>query len=281
MSGLDAHPLGGGTWLGLTKSGRLAAITNFTEAAPPPLPQGRGLEAYRSRGSLVRDWLKGEGENSGQERVMERYLEGVASRMDEWPGFNLLVGQLHADRAEMGYVSNRSGEIKAEYFSSEKGHGSDGLSNSCLRQPWDKVKLGREKLDKALDDFDKERREGKQRRAAEDQLSLDLFSILEYVVSFSVRASDSVTHPMQSTPRSKATITARQDFARSIQIPPIRLADDAWYATRTATVLLLRRDGTVRWWENDVYVLSPQGSPIRGEELHLQPRYFEWQLQSP
>jgi uncharacterized protein with NRDE domain len=80
-------------------------------------------------------------------------------------------------------------------------------------------------------------------------------------------------------PRSKVTITERSDFVRSIQIPPVRLVQDAWYATRTATVLLIRRDGLVRWWERDIYVLSEQGEPTQGEELQLSPRYYEWQIE--
>ncbi|UZJ57380.1 hypothetical protein CBS101457_006700 [Exobasidium rhododendri] len=87
----------------------------------------------------------------------------------------------------------------------------------------------------------------------------------------------SLTKPPSS--RSKVVIAERSDFVRSIQIPPVRLAQDAWYATRTATVLLVRRDGLLRWWEKDIYVLSSQGEPIRGEELDLEARYFEWQIE--
>lgn len=258
LSGLDAHPSGGGTWLGLTRSGRLAAITNFTEAAPPPLPQGRGLDSYRSRGSLVRDWLK---ENEKVEEglgAMEGYLAGVASHMDEWPGFNLLVGQIHGGKADLGYVSNRSGESVVDHLSSEPNEGANGMSNSCLRQPWDKVQRGRQMLDTALSSYDEEVRAGEKQESAEDALSQVLFTVLE----------------------SKVDLVKREDFVRSIQISPIRLVGDAWYATRTATVLLVRRDGLARWWERDVFVLSPEGAPVRGEELHLAPRYFEWQIKA-
>ena len=78
--------------------------------------------------------------------------------------------------------------------------------------------------------------------------------------------------------RENVEITKRDDFKKSIQIPPLRLVNDAWYATRTATVLLVRRDGHVRWWEKDVYVLSPEEEPIKAEAMQLPPRYYEWQL---
>jgi uncharacterized protein with NRDE domain len=75
-------------------------------------------------------------------------------------------------------------------------------------------------------------------------------------------------------------VTDRSTSQESIQVPPIRLANKQWYATRTATVLLVRRNGFARWFERDVYVLSPQGKPVRGESLFLGPRYYEWTIQS-
>lgn len=75
-------------------------------------------------------------------------------------------------------------------------------------------------------------------------------------------------------------ILDRSNFVESIQIPPVRLAENNWYATRTATVLLVRRNGFARWWEKDVHVLSLQGEPIRGEALHLEPRYFQWTIEA-
>ena len=105
--------------------------------------------------------------------------------MDEWPGFNLLVGQIEVHKqsattnAEIGYVSNRSGEMNAVYLPKEENVPSDGLSNSCLDQPWDKVKRGRTLLDEALNMYNDHRREGKERQSSEDVLSEELFSILE------------------------------------------------------------------------------------------------------
>lgn len=185
LSGLDAHPLGGGAWLGITKSGRVAAITNFTETAPPPLPKGRGLEAYRSRGSLTKDWLKREKTKASTEEEIEDYLNYVVSHIDEWPGFNLLAGQIQVHRDEtltnvsIGYVSNRSGETKVVYLDSRSDKGARGLSNSCLKNPWGKVKKGQQLLDKALKEYDELRSSGADQTDAEDKLSSQLYDILE------------------------------------------------------------------------------------------------------
>ncbi|UZJ57379.1 hypothetical protein CBS101457_006699 [Exobasidium rhododendri] len=185
LCGLDAHPLGGGTWLGITKSGRVAAITNFTESAPPPLPQGRGIEAYRSRGTLVKDWLKNKDRTKGEEEDVQDYLGEVASHMDEWPGFNLLVGQIEVHShsahtfARIGYVSNRSGKKDIVYLTANDTDQAGGLSNSCLDQPWDKVKQGRSSVDEALVKYDERRQRGQERQSAEGDLSAELFKILE------------------------------------------------------------------------------------------------------
>ena len=46
----------GGTWLGITRSRRFAALTNYRESARP------AARARHSRGLLVNDWLTGDDE---------------------------------------------------------------------------------------------------------------------------------------------------------------------------------------------------------------------------
>ena len=68
----------GGTWLGITRSGRFAAITNHRN--PPTTPA-----SPRSRGMLTLDFLAGEAGPEG-------FLEKLAPRAGEYAGFNLLLG---------------------------------------------------------------------------------------------------------------------------------------------------------------------------------------------
>ncbi|PWN21636.1 hypothetical protein BCV69DRAFT_312129 [Microstroma glucosiphilum] len=111
LSGIDADLSGGGTWLGVhVLSGRWAALTNFTEPAPPALPpKGKPhVLSYRSRGGLVRDWLTADG---GTED-MQKYLDRLEQERDEYAGFNLLIGQLPTitgeKRAQLAYATNRN-----------------------------------------------------------------------------------------------------------------------------------------------------------------------------
>jgi uncharacterized protein with NRDE domain len=116
----------GGTWLGVTTGGRFAAVTNFRETPPQPMPP-------RSRGDLTADFL------TGSEAPSE-YLARIAQRGHLYRGFNLLI----ADPSGAYYYSNRGGLPK------KLPAGVYGLSNQLLDCDWPKVVGGREKLDALL-----------------------------------------------------------------------------------------------------------------------------------
>ncbi len=117
-----------GTWLGVTTTGRFAAITNFREP-------GNHRPDAPSRGRLVSDFLRA--------RVTPAsYLERLRRDAASYNGFGLLVG----DGASLCYLSNREGEVRS------LGPGVYGLSNNLLDVPWPKVRLGKARLAERLDD---------------------------------------------------------------------------------------------------------------------------------
>ena len=119
----------GGTWLGVNADGRFAALTNIRN---PALPLG-----HRSRGELVAQFLT-------SDDSIENYLADVASRSDEYGGFNLLVG----NREQLYYLSS----ARPEPLALEEG--VYGLSNAGLDTPWPKVRKAREALATQLEDPD-------------------------------------------------------------------------------------------------------------------------------
>jgi uncharacterized protein with NRDE domain len=129
--------VGGGTWLGVTKKGRFAAVTNYRD---PLAPAGK-----LSRGNLVADFLK-------SDESSEDYLQNIQSAAREYSGFNLLVGEINARKNEIFYFSNRGAEIK------KLNAGLYGLSNHLLDTPWRKVENGKSGLAKIIGqtDFRKE-----------------------------------------------------------------------------------------------------------------------------
>lgn len=104
----------GGTWFGITRSGRFATLTNYRSFPQNP-------EAP-SRGHLVSDFLLGSMQPS-------EYLQILQSKGSLYNGFNLLFGSPD----DLWYYSNRSG------FSGPLGPGLYGLSNALLNDPWPKV----------------------------------------------------------------------------------------------------------------------------------------------
>lgn len=118
--------VGGGTWMGITRGGRFAALTNFRNPAHmrPDAP---------SRGPLVSGFLAGDAR-------LEDYLAKVASRGAEYNGFNLLVG----DGNSLAWYSNVSGETR------RLEPGIYGLSNELLDTPWPKVQQAKSDLSRAL-----------------------------------------------------------------------------------------------------------------------------------
>lgn len=119
----------GGTWLGVTRSGRFAAVTNYRDAHAPT--------GDLSRGALVADFLKAE-VPAGE------YMASIRSRADKYSGFNLLVGETNAGRNEVFYFSNRGEKIRKL----EKG--IYALSNHLLDTPWPKVSSGRKRFSELI-----------------------------------------------------------------------------------------------------------------------------------
>ena len=115
---------GGGTWMGLTRSGRWAALTNVRIPGEAP--------GARSRGELVVDFLEGAGGGSAMS-----YLQALSRGEDVYGGFNLVV----ADPSGVYYWSNRAGAPP-----SAVAPGIHGISNAGLDTPWPKVERGKAAL---------------------------------------------------------------------------------------------------------------------------------------
>ncbi|AOY59814.1 MULTISPECIES: NRDE family protein [Desulfococcus] len=117
LAGRDLR--GGGTWMGVTRAGRFAALTNFRD----PSANRNGAP---SRGVLVKDFL------TGHEPPLP-YLTRIMRNGASYNGFNLLVG----DRRDLFCYSSRRGEIQVVT------PGIHGLSNRFLDSPWPKVDRGK------------------------------------------------------------------------------------------------------------------------------------------
>lgn len=126
IAGIDC--LAHGTWLGLTRQGRFALLTNYRDPAAlmPNAP---------SRGDLTSHYLTGRTSPAD-------YARQIAATSSAYNGFNLIVGDL--DNAF--YTGNRMAPSpQAQALDS----GRYILSNHLLNTPWPKA----ERLRRALDLF--------------------------------------------------------------------------------------------------------------------------------
>jgi uncharacterized protein with NRDE domain len=120
----------GGTWMGITRAGRFAAVTNFRD------PSERRSTAL-SRGTLVTEFLLG-GDTPAE------FLSTLARRSARYNGFNLLV----SDGPSLFYFGSREGEVRSVE------PGVHALSNHLLDEPWPKVRRARAAMHEALGDGD-------------------------------------------------------------------------------------------------------------------------------
>ncbi len=116
----------GGTWLGITKSGKFAAITNYRSTA-------KYKKDAPSRGKLVIDFLAGRDHP-------EDYAAKLIKNGHLFNGFNLLF----SDQSLLYYFSNHTQE------SAILPPGIYGLSNHLLNTPWPKVEKSRLLFTRAL-----------------------------------------------------------------------------------------------------------------------------------
>jgi uncharacterized protein with NRDE domain len=115
----------GGTWLAVSRQGRLATVTNFRDAKPPEPDQ-------LSRGHLVTRFL-----NSALST--HSYLDNIDE--DAYAGFNLIV----ADGDDIAYLSNREDGRR------DLAAGIYGLSNALLDGPWEKVERSKRRLGELIE----------------------------------------------------------------------------------------------------------------------------------
>lgn len=110
----------GGTWFGITTSGRFAALTNVRNL--------QTLAGKLSRGLLVSDFL-----NSNV--TAEQFSQQLQSTLSDYSPFNLILCD-----GEHLYYSNSAGDTF------ELPPGIYGLSNAALDTPWPKVADGKQAL---------------------------------------------------------------------------------------------------------------------------------------
>jgi uncharacterized protein with NRDE domain len=130
--GLDLES--GGTWLGITRRGRFAAITNYRDPANilPDAP---------SRGELTHQYLTHDSISP------DDFAATLRRKGRQYNGFNMLWGDVSGETPDVHWYSNYAHDTSPAKVSS----GIHGLSNALLNTPWQKVERGKMLLQNALE----------------------------------------------------------------------------------------------------------------------------------
>ena len=115
-----------GTWLGINRSGKIAAVTNHYS---PESTQ----QAPRSRGELVSEFLI-------STETADQYSENLRAIQDQFNGYGLLIG----DSSRLRYQSNESD------FETDLSSGIHALSNTFLDSPGARAQAGKQLLEDML-----------------------------------------------------------------------------------------------------------------------------------
>ena len=125
----------GGTWLGVTRTGRLAALTNYRDYREDGNGKGNGNDPAMlrpgapSRGELVTDFLN-------SELSAPVFLRRLADRAEDYNPFNLLV----FDGQHLLGLQSRGAEV----IDMQPGIGA--VSNADFHSPWPKLAWLRDAL---------------------------------------------------------------------------------------------------------------------------------------
>ncbi|MFD2761645.1 NRDE family protein [Lentibacillus juripiscarius] len=120
LAGQDLE--GMGTWLGITKSGRIAALTNYRDP-------NEEQHNKKSRGHIVRNFLE-------SSTPAADFLTSLQQENRSYGGFNLIAG--HPD--QLYYCNNIHDDLYPVTA------GTHALSNAFLDTPWPKTVKGKKEL---------------------------------------------------------------------------------------------------------------------------------------
>lgn len=260
-----------GTWLGITKQGRVAVLTNFRE-------EGQIVQEARSRGAMVNDFLMQNSEDTAtfaKNLIKGDSVKGVG-------GFSLVCGKAGQPLA---VISNRTPNAEGMTWIAGQRDETVGLSNATFGdRSWPKVVSGEKMLESAIE-RSVSRRDSKETFVEElmQLLSVDTLPKKKEKQgweSYVKELRHSICIPPiggEDTDHTSADQIAagKSDKRVQVQNPKRPLAHLAGlYGTQKQTVILVSLDGHVTFVERTLF--NAAAEPIRGSERD---RWFEFDLE--
>ncbi|KAG6001237.1 hypothetical protein E4U54_001137 [Claviceps lovelessii] len=168
LSARDLQRAEKGTWMGITKDGLFAVLTNYREANTHDA--SHPIHGTKSRGGMVTAWLGGLGDtvkDSVHHLVKDGGVKGVG-------GFSMVCGKLRRNSPGIAIVSNRAGHADEVPLVAQTRGETWGLSNTTFdaEPPWPRVEMGIGLLRGAV-------QAAVEKKCGEDDLVSSLFGLLD------------------------------------------------------------------------------------------------------
>ena len=256
-----------GTWLAVSKTGKIAILTNFRDDTPP--------EGLVSRGAIINAYLK-EDEDVSTEEWVSRFVESGMGR--DAGGFSLVCGKLSEGR--LAVVSNRARKgDDVPWIELDESLGGRGkavaLSNAAFTsREWPKVIDGErilaEEIVKSVrsaesEDALVERLMGVlsidtlPKRDAGEGLETQINQLRKSIFIPALGRKDLSAMPAEDLAAARKTETAEV-----VKGKPNGLGSGSVYGTQKQTVILIGHDGRVRFRERTLF--DDEGEPLLGDE---------------
>ncbi|KAL9094718.1 MAG: hypothetical protein Q9165_002988 [Trypethelium subeluteriae] len=274
LGGHDLEREEKGTWLGITRQGRVAVLTNFKEDGDLP-------KASKSRGGIIKEFLTTSPESSETTaESAQRLVEGY--RNEDVGGFSLVLGHLNPSRAKgdddtgLAIISNRTPDLTEAKWIATGRDMTHGLSNSHYGdRTWPKINQGENLLNKAIE---MHARKG----GSEDQLITELFEVLS-VDSLPKKTNDETWEAYLFQLRKSIFIPAfgpeissqkpADELAAAKNHEKIFATESNAYGTQKQTVILVDWQGRVVFVERSLFAAKDRPG--------AEDRRYEFQIESP
>ncbi|OQE27368.1 hypothetical protein PENSTE_c004G09870 [Penicillium steckii] len=267
-----------GTWMGITKQGKVAVLTNYREDK-----SSEAIGQY-SRGRIVNSWLTSP---PNERQTTHDFVQAMVASPEtkQVGGFSLICGHINEPLA---IVSNRSSDMDHITWVASERNQTRGLSNTSVDdRSWPKILDGERLMQEAIQSH-VEAKEDEDAllerllavlstdtlpRLDGEKESLDTYiKLLRESIFVPVIGKDE--DPDQST---EQTAAARiEDKAKPTTTGPYdQNYTSGPYGTQKQTILLARPDGRVRYFERTLYDDKVNAVPIgqgdRSFEFHVEP----------
>ncbi|KAJ5569830.1 uncharacterized protein N7459_009260 [Penicillium hispanicum] len=269
-----------GTWMGVTKQGKVAVLTNYRE------DKSNEAVGVHSRGRIVNSWLT----SSPEERqTTDSFVQAMVASPEakQVGGFSLVCGRINEPLA---IVSNRSSDMDHITWVAAEKNQTRGLSNTSVDdRTWPKILDGEKLMESAIQEHVKAgSREDEDalinrllKVLSKDtlpQLSKEESNIDTYIQHLRKSIFIPIIGESNDSNRGAEEIAAAQVEDETLKPQANNVLEPNYssgpYGTQKQTILLAQPDGRVRYFERTLYDNNVQAVPIGQGD-----RSFEFQVE--